>query len=238
MARWAWASASSKKLRATSGWWGPRVSARLNGLRQWSRPLARALLHHSLCAAPLPAALKASRETWMASGPTRVSTPANAHHYSHSGIAEKAIDYLTRLAKAAGRGHAHAEAVRALEQALGHVDQLPVGERERCRLDLIRREAYSLIPLGRLREILDLLLWHQDGFERLQDPSLLGEPISQVISQTVPWASRGLPASCTAWAALSARWDGSPSARRSSMMQRRRSARQRAPSLRCTPDMR
>ena len=98
-----------------------------------------------------------------------------AHHYAHSGIAEKAIDYLTRLAKAAGRGHAHAEAVRALEQALGHVERLPVGERERCRLDLIRREAYSLIPLGRLREILDLLLQHQDGFERLQDPWLLGD---------------------------------------------------------------
>jgi tetratricopeptide (TPR) repeat protein len=98
-----------------------------------------------------------------------------AHHYSRSGIAAKAVEYLTRLAKAAGRGHAHAEAVRALEEALRHVERLPVGERERRRLDLIRREAYSLIPLGRLAEILDLLLRHQDGFERLEEPSLLGD---------------------------------------------------------------
>jgi tetratricopeptide (TPR) repeat protein len=98
-----------------------------------------------------------------------------AHHYSRSASAEKAIDYLTRLAKVAGRGHAHVEAIRALEEALRHVEGLPAEARERRRLDLIRREAYSLIPLGRLPEILELLLRHQDGFERLRDPALLGD---------------------------------------------------------------
>ncbi|MBI3454406.1 MAG: sigma 54-interacting transcriptional regulator [Candidatus Rokubacteria bacterium] len=96
------------------------------------------------------------------------------YHYSRAGEADKAIDYLTRLAERAARGHAHTEAVRILEEVVGHVERLPAAVRDRRRLELALRQAYSLIPLGRFQEIVELLGGHQATLERLQDPSLAG----------------------------------------------------------------
>ena len=97
-----------------------------------------------------------------------------AHHYSRSDKAGKAVEYLTRFAEKAVRGHAHTEAVRALEEALTHVERLPVEERDRRRFDLILRLASSLVPLGRFPETLELLLRERDRLDLVQDASLIG----------------------------------------------------------------
>ncbi len=97
-----------------------------------------------------------------------------AYHYSKTTMADKAVKYLTRSAEKAVRAHAHTEAVRALEEALAHVERLPAPERDRRRFDLILRQASSLIPLGRFPETLELLLRERDLVERIQDASLIG----------------------------------------------------------------
>ena len=95
-----------------------------------------------------------------------------AFHYSRAHSAEKAVDYLARSAGWAARGHAHTEAVQALEEALVHVQLLPEPGRHRRRLDLVLRRASSLLPLGRLQEALDLLLREHEGLERVPDSGL------------------------------------------------------------------
>jgi len=97
-----------------------------------------------------------------------------AYHYARTEQAGKAIGYLTRLAEKAARGHAHTEAVRILDEALGHVERLPAAERDRRRLDLALRQAYSLIPLGGFQEIVNRLLRHRASLEHLQDAALGG----------------------------------------------------------------
>lgn len=84
-----------------------------------------------------------------------------AYHYSKADEATKAIEYLTRVAARAARAHAHVEAVQALEEALVHVERLPEEEQERQILDLILRQGSSLIALGHIQEIRDLLLRRQ-----------------------------------------------------------------------------
>ncbi|MBI2461198.1 MAG: sigma 54-interacting transcriptional regulator [Candidatus Rokubacteria bacterium] len=96
------------------------------------------------------------------------------HHYSRAEQAAKALEYLTRLAERAARGHAHTEAIRILDDALAHVDRLPPEERDRCHLDLLLRQASSFVPLGRFQEIITLLAPHQATLERLDDPRLSG----------------------------------------------------------------
>jgi tetratricopeptide (TPR) repeat protein len=93
-----------------------------------------------------------------------------AYHYARSDRADKAVEYLTRLADTAARGYALPEAVRALEDALAHVERLPAEERDRRRLALVLRQASSLIYLGRFQEALGLLLGGQAGVARLRDP--------------------------------------------------------------------
>ena len=97
-----------------------------------------------------------------------------AYHYSKTDEAEKAIEYLTLFARKAVTLYAHEEAVRALQAAESHVQSLPPGERDRRRLDLSLRHASSLFPLGRLQEILDLLLPQSEPLARLQDAALAG----------------------------------------------------------------
>ena len=92
------------------------------------------------------------------------------YHFSRSGDADKAIEYLTRLADHAAGAQAHREAVRLLAEARRHAERVPAPERERRRVDLILRQAYSLMPQGRFQEILDLLSAHHDAVERLGDP--------------------------------------------------------------------
>jgi DNA-binding NtrC family response regulator/tetratricopeptide (TPR) repeat protein len=97
-----------------------------------------------------------------------------AYHYSKAERADKALDYLTRLAEKAARGHAHTEAVRALEEALTHVERRPVEERDRQQLDLVLRQVLSLIPLGQFAEIQRRLRDEHDRLVRLGDPFLAG----------------------------------------------------------------
>ena len=97
-----------------------------------------------------------------------------AYHYGRTDEAAKAVLYLERLAKKAVGAHAHAEAVRILEEARTHVDRLPAVEQDRRRLELALSQAYSLIPLGAFQDIVTLLLRHQAALESLDDPRLAG----------------------------------------------------------------
>jgi tetratricopeptide (TPR) repeat protein len=97
-----------------------------------------------------------------------------AYHYSRTDRAEMAVDYLTRFARKAASLYAHEEAVRALRLARTHVKRLPPEQRDRQRLELALRQASSLMPLGRVQEIVDLLLPERGLLEHLQNPVLAG----------------------------------------------------------------
>jgi class 3 adenylate cyclase/tetratricopeptide (TPR) repeat protein len=97
-----------------------------------------------------------------------------AYHWSEAGDAERAVRYLVLFAGEAARRYAHSEAARALRKALGHCDNLPEAERDRCRLTVILRLAESLLPLARFPETLELFLANRDLVERLGDPALSG----------------------------------------------------------------
>lgn len=97
-----------------------------------------------------------------------------AYHYSKAEQTDKAVTFLTRFAEKAARGHAHAEAVAALQEALGHAERLPAEERDRRLPDLILRQARGVFSLGRFADALDLLLGQQERVERLQNPQLAG----------------------------------------------------------------
>jgi class 3 adenylate cyclase/tetratricopeptide (TPR) repeat protein len=97
-----------------------------------------------------------------------------AYHYSNTGEAELAVTYLALAAGRAAAGYAHAEAAKALRQALGHAARLPAVERDRRTLALVLQLAESLLPLARFPETLDLLLEHRAAVERLADPQIVG----------------------------------------------------------------
>lgn len=97
-----------------------------------------------------------------------------AYHYSEAGDPEKAVLYLIRFAERAAAGYAHAEAARALRDALEHASRLPDGERDRRTLEIVLQLAASLLPLAQLPESLELLERHLDTVERLGDPALAG----------------------------------------------------------------
>ena len=97
-----------------------------------------------------------------------------AYHYSKTTESEKAVTYLVCLADRAVRGHAHAEAVAALEEALVHVERLPSETRDARRLAILLQLAQSFCFLGRFRESLDLLLPEQARVDGLADPALAG----------------------------------------------------------------
>ena len=67
---------------------------------------------------------------------------------------QASIEYLTRFADKAARAYAHVEAVAALQEAFGLAQGLPAEERERRLLDLVLRQAHSLVFLGRFQETL------------------------------------------------------------------------------------
>jgi DNA-binding NtrC family response regulator/tetratricopeptide (TPR) repeat protein len=95
-----------------------------------------------------------------------------AHHYGRTDEADRAVLYLGHLGERAARGHAHAEAVRVLDEALAHVDRLPAAEQDRRRLELAIAQAYSLVPLGAFQELVNRVLRHQAALEALDDPRL------------------------------------------------------------------
>jgi tetratricopeptide (TPR) repeat protein len=95
-----------------------------------------------------------------------------AYHYARTDQSERAVECLSRVAEKAARGHAHAEALGALEEALVHVERLPAEARDHRRLRLVLRKASSLIHLGRSREVLGVLLHWKASLERLDDATL------------------------------------------------------------------
>ncbi|MEA2602772.1 MAG: hypothetical protein QOF89_3764 [Acidobacteriota bacterium] len=97
-----------------------------------------------------------------------------AYHYSEAGVPEKAVSYLALLAEKAARGYAHAEAAKALREALSHAERLPDSERDRRSLELVDQLASSLLPLTSFSETLGVLSRHQGALDRLGDPSLTG----------------------------------------------------------------
>jgi predicted ATPase len=60
-----------------------------------------------------------------------------AYHYTRTAEADKAVTYLRRFATQATRAYAHETAATALQEALRHIDQLPVEARERRRLEVV-----------------------------------------------------------------------------------------------------
>jgi len=95
-----------------------------------------------------------------------------AHHYAKTGDAEKAALYLDRSADKAARGDAHDEAVHAWTSALEHVARLPVEVRDRRHLEIVLKQPYSLLRLGRIHAISAQLLQERERLERLHDPAL------------------------------------------------------------------
>jgi class 3 adenylate cyclase/tetratricopeptide (TPR) repeat protein len=97
-----------------------------------------------------------------------------AHHYARTDEAGKAVEYLTRFAEKAARSYAHAEAVTALQEALGHIERLPAAARDHRVLDIVLRLAHSLHFLGRFQDTLELLLPQHARVVQLQEPVLAG----------------------------------------------------------------
>ncbi|MFP5285760.1 MAG: ATP-binding protein, partial [Thermoanaerobaculia bacterium] len=97
-----------------------------------------------------------------------------AYHWSEANDSGKAVFYLAQFAEKAARGYAHAEAAKALREALAHAERLPEPERDRELPELVLQLANSLLPLARFPETLDILLRYREAFERRGEPSLTG----------------------------------------------------------------
>ena len=93
-----------------------------------------------------------------------------AWHYSEAGVSDKAVTYLELSAGRAARGYAHAEAAKALRQALVHAKNLPETGRDRRLVELALQLAASLLPLARFQETLDVLTRCSEAL----DPLLAG----------------------------------------------------------------
>ncbi len=111
-----------------------------------------------------------------------------AHHYGRTEAADKAVEYLIRSADKAALVYANADAVKALEEALRHVDRLPPSAQDRPLIAIVLRLAHSFYFVGRIRDTLDLLLRHQARLESLQDPALAG-PYHFWLSHTYSYLS-------------------------------------------------
>ncbi len=100
---------------------------------------------------------------------------ALAYHYARSELADRAVAYLLRVADKAARVYANAESLTHLTEALVHVERLPEGaSRDRMRLDIALRQAFSLYFLGRFAESVEGLLVHRERLDRLSDAALAG----------------------------------------------------------------
>ena len=95
------------------------------------------------------------------------------YHYPRAGEPQKTVQYLTLFAARAAGNYSHAEAAKALSEALIHAHQLPAGERGARTLDLLLRLAESYLPLARFPETLKSFEQHRDLLEEVQDRSLL-----------------------------------------------------------------
>ncbi|MEM7518258.1 MAG: hypothetical protein AAF368_15210, partial [Planctomycetota bacterium] len=94
------------------------------------------------------------------------------YHFPRAGEPEKTVQYLGLFADRAARDFAHAEAAKALEEALQHVDKLAPGKRDRSTLEILLKLADSLLPLARFPETLELFNRYQDRAAAVDDLSL------------------------------------------------------------------
>jgi tetratricopeptide (TPR) repeat protein len=97
-----------------------------------------------------------------------------AYHYGQAGSTEETIAALISVAATARRRYAIDEALRTLDEALGHVERLPAAARPRRTIELLLRQAPLLSLQARYREIGTLLRPHQDTVETIGDPVLSG----------------------------------------------------------------
>jgi tetratricopeptide (TPR) repeat protein len=97
-----------------------------------------------------------------------------AHHYARTQRSAKAVEYLSRSAEKAVQGFAHAEAARALEEALPHAERLPAEGRERRVLALVVRLVTSLYFNGRFEECREVLIRYRPRVDALGDPRIAG----------------------------------------------------------------
>lgn len=93
-------------------------------------------------------------------------------HYPRADEPEKTVLYLTLFARRAANNNAHAEAARALRDALHHAEKLPAEVRDRRAVDVLLQLADSLLPLARFPETLEHCLEHEPRVARLDDPQL------------------------------------------------------------------
>jgi class 3 adenylate cyclase/tetratricopeptide (TPR) repeat protein len=94
------------------------------------------------------------------------------YHYPRAGDSEKTVHYLVLFAERAAHHFAHAEAAKALRQALTHAERLPEEVRDRRQIEVLLELAESLLPLARFPETLELCLAHEAALERVGDRSL------------------------------------------------------------------
>jgi DNA-binding SARP family transcriptional activator len=98
-----------------------------------------------------------------------------AHHYGRAGRLTEAVTYLGRLAEAARKRYAFDEAVRAIDAALAHLDQLPDDAADRQRVTLALGQAQLLSILGRFDAVARTLRALHDPVQRLNDPRLAAQ---------------------------------------------------------------
>lgn len=97
------------------------------------------------------------------------------HHYPRAGETSKTIHYLTLFAHRAARQYSHAEAAKALLEALEHAERLAAERRDRRVVEILLELAESLLPLARLPETLELCTRYGEYVERVPDPSLTAQ---------------------------------------------------------------
>ncbi len=98
-----------------------------------------------------------------------------AYHYSQAEQPPEAVRYLALFAERAARGYSHAEAAKALREALAQAGRLPEGrERDRRTVELGVQLAASLLPLTRFSETLEVLDGCGAALARLDEPALAG----------------------------------------------------------------
>ncbi|MEM8930339.1 MAG: AAA family ATPase [Acidobacteriota bacterium] len=96
------------------------------------------------------------------------------YHYPRAGEPEKTVHYLTLFAHDAAEAYAHAEAAKALREALTHAEDLPETTRDRRAIELLLQLAESLLPLASFPETLERFLEQRERMEALDDPTLAG----------------------------------------------------------------
>ena len=134
----------------------------------FTHALTREVARESLAPARRLALHAAAARTLETLAADRLDTVADrlAYHYAKAKVADRAVEWLARVAEKSARSHAHEEAVAALREALEHADRLPADRREPRRLDLALQLAHCLSFLGRFPETRDLLRGVEPEIER------------------------------------------------------------------------